>query len=64
MNIVDKLYQDIQRIHRASSKDILAGIPEGAGVALEGKLRELFCSSKRATQEAVREVYAGYGDKA
>lgn len=63
MNVVDRLYQDIQRIHRASSKDSLAGIPEGASVALEGKLRELFCSRKMATQEAVREVYEQYGGK-
>jgi len=63
MNVVDRLYQDIQRIHRTSSKDSLVGIPEGASVALEGKLRELFSSSKRATQEDVREVYKQYGDK-
>lgn len=55
MNVIDRLYQDIQRIHRTNNKESLVGIPEGASVALEGKLRELFCSSKRATQEAVRE---------
>lgn len=60
MSVVDRLYQDIQRIHRASSKDSLVGIPEGASVPLELKLRELFSSSKRATQEAVREVYANH----
>lgn len=64
MTVIDKLCQDIQRNHRASSKDSLAGIPEGASVALEGKLRELFCSRKMATQKAVREVYTEYGDKA
>ena len=58
MTVVDTLYQDIQRIHRASNKGSLVGIPEGASVVLEGKLRELFSSSKRITLEDVREVYA------
>ena len=60
MNVIDRLYQDIQRIHRTSNKESLAGIPEGASVALEGNLRELFSSSKRIAHEDVREVYANH----
>ena len=58
MSVVDRLYQDIQRIHRTSNKESLVGIPEGASIPLELKLRELFSSSKRITHEDVREVYA------
>ena len=63
MTVVDKLYQDIQRTHRGSSKDSLVGIPEGASDDLEQGLRELFSSRTRATQEEVRGVYEQYGDK-
>lgn len=61
MNVVDTAYQEIQRIHRNSEKEKLAGIPMDASKILEIKLRDLFTSRQRATKEAVRDVYSRYG---
>jgi len=62
--VVTKMYRDIQRMHKMSSKECKAGIPEGASKKLERDLRMLFMSHRPVSARDVHQIYkkeGGYG---